>query len=128
MAQNYIYNQEYVNEMNKQAYNELNSNDGSNKHKISNSIHIETKSENILSGIASNVKDDSQVINNEMKEKLYNSFTGLGLVILVLYIIYLFNKTLFWFIIATFCILCYYLVTIKFGFTGNNNIQVNQDV
>ncbi|KAH8739855.1 hypothetical protein FG386_002074 [Cryptosporidium ryanae] len=128
MAQNYIYDQEYVKEMNEQAYNEITSNNGSNTHKFSKNIHVETKSGNILSEIGSNVEDGTHNISSEMKEKLYNSLTGLGLVILILFIIYLFNKTLFWFIIATFCISCY-LVTVKLGSAENtNNIQVNQNV
>ncbi|KAH8585164.1 uncharacterized protein ELE39_003416 [Cryptosporidium sp. chipmunk genotype I] len=115
MAQQYIYNTDYINRINEQVYKEMG---------ISHELESFARK-----GIVPNKNDDLSIHSsttygcrpikgvrseNATDGKL-NSITGFGLVVFTLLIIYFFNKILFWLIVISIIAFCVSFVTRNLG-------------
>ncbi|KAK9171255.1 Uncharacterized protein cmbei_70050 [Cryptosporidium meleagridis] len=120
MAQQYIYNTDYINEINEEVYKEIG---------ISHELEQFARK-----GIIPNKKNNLSINNsttyasrpiksvtseNTPNGKL-NSVAGFGVVTLTLLIIYLLNKILFWLIVISIFAFCISVATRSLG-----NIEAN---
>lgn len=113
MAQQYIYNSDYVNRVNEEIYREI------------SSLHEQCSER----GINPNKNDDIIVHNNASYGSLpvknvgtgnatdgrLNLITGFGAVILTLLVVYFCSRMVFWLIVISLCILCFSSVTRGLG-------------
>ncbi|OII73876.1 uncharacterized protein cubi_02678 [Cryptosporidium ubiquitum] len=112
MAQQYIYNKDYINQINEQVYREIGI-----PYDLEHFVRKGIKPNNYEDLIIHNSTTyGSQPIRNVMPENAtdgkLNSIIGFGVVVLTLLIIYFFNKILFW-LIVIFSIVCYFFFANK---------------
>lgn len=115
MAQQYIYNTDYINKINEQFYKEIGISHDSEQFARKGVKPNKSEYPVIHNSDTYGSQPIKNVISENAVEKKINSITGFGLIILALLIIYFLNKMLFWFIVISF-IVCYFsFATKRFG-------------
>ncbi|KAL5367310.1 DNA-directed RNA polymerase III subunit RPC10 [Cryptosporidium parvum] len=115
MAQQYIYNTDYINEINEEVYKEIGI-----SHELEQFARkgiIPNKNNNL--SIHNNTTYVSRPIKSVTSENAangkLNSVAGFGVVALTFLIIYLLNKILFWFIVISIFAFCISVATRSLG-------------